>query len=351
MLHYDFGPEHPLKPERLRRTIQLLEALGLEQPLDPGPGLKDDVFRVHNEAYVHAVELLGSGFFAPAGFHDNAGFGSLDNPPFIGMFEASLAYVAGTVAAAQAVNQGALRAYNLSGGLHHAQEACASGFCIFNDPAIAIDVLLERFERVAYVDVDVHHGDGVQWIWYDDPRVLTCSIHEDGRTLFPGSGGVEQTGAAHTSLNVPLEAKTSGDVWLWAFEQTILPALDRFQPEAIVLQMGADTHYLDRLGHLRVTAQQWLSAIRRVHLLGSPTVAVGGGGYNLTTVPRMWAAATLVLEGREPPETLPPDLAAQWGIPTFFDLEGLPDPGAGRAYAEELVNLVRTAVVPNMPAP
>lgn len=349
MTAYDFGPGHPLQPERLARTVRLLRALGLAEPLDPGAGRPSDVLRVHDAAYVDAVELLSSGFFTPSGFRDQAGFGSRDNPPFAGMWEAALAYVAGTVAAARDVAAGADRAYNLSGGLHHALRTKASGFCVFNDPAIAVHILLERFPRVAYVDVDVHHGDGVQWIWYDDPRVLTCSIHEDGRTLFPGCGAIEETGAQFTSLNVPLEAKTSGDVWLWAFEQTVLPALERFRPDAIVLQMGSDPHYLDRLGHLRVTAQAWLGSIRRIHSLGLPVVAVGGGGYNLSTVPRMWAAATLVLEGLEPPVELPPDLAAEWDVPTFFDVADLPEPGAGKAAAEAVVARVRSDVLPNVP--
>jgi acetoin utilization protein AcuC len=304
--------------------------------------------RVHDRNYVSAVELLSSGHFTPGGFSDGAGFGTVDTPAFPGMHEASLAYVAGTVAAAKAVCGGANRAFSLSGGLHHALRAKASGFCIYNDPAIGLDVLLERFDRVAYIDIDVHHGDGVQWLWYDDPRVLTCSIHEDGRTLFPRTGAVEETGTWFTSLNVPVEAKTSGDVWLWAFEQTVLPAMERFQPQALLLQMGADPHYLDRLGHLRVTAADWLAAVRRVHELDLPTVAVGGGGYNLGTVPRMWAAAVLTLRGFHVPDAIPASLAEEWQTSTFFDTCDLPERGAGRAHAEAVVDRVRRAVLANL---
>jgi acetoin utilization protein AcuC len=348
MLQYDFGPQHPLRPERLKRAIQLLESVVPIASIDPGLGRREDVLRVHDEDYVEAVELLGSGYFTPEGFKDGAGFGTLDNPAFPEMHEASLSYVAGSVAAAHAVCDGAYRAFSLSGGLHHALRSKASGFCIYNDPAIALDVLLERFDRVAYIDIDVHHGDGVQWLWLDDPRVLTCSIHEDGRTLFPRTGAVEETGSWFTSLNVPIEAKTSGDVWLWAFEQTVLPAMERFQPQALVLQMGTDPHYQDRLGHLRVTAAHWLGAVRRVHELDLPTVAVGGGGYNLDTVPRMWAAAVLMLSDAELPEALPEPLASQWRVPAFLDVGELPEPGIGREHAEAVVDRVRRVVLANL---
>jgi acetoin utilization protein AcuC len=223
----------------------------------------------------------------------------------------------------------------------------ASGFCIFDDPAIACHILLERFDRVAYVDIDVHHGDGVQWIYYEEPRVLTCSIHEEGGTLFPGTGFVEETGAEFSSLNVPVLAYTTGDVWLDAFERGILPGLERFQPQAIVLQLGTDTHRDDPLGHVKSDVQSWVTAVRRVMEFKVPIVAVGGGGYNLTTVPRMWAAACLTLGGVEFEDRIPPDLAEAWGMPTFFD----PEPeaqGIGREYAEGVVDWLSRNHHPNI---
>lgn len=348
MLRYDFGTKHPLKPERLHRTARLIERFDFVNVVDPGLGAREDVLRVHDPGYVDAVELMSSGFFAPDGFRNKGGFGSVDNPPFIGMYEASLAYVGGVVAAANDILGGAHRAFSLSGGLHHAMRAKASGFCIFNDAAIALHILKQRFQRVAYVDIDVHHGDGVQQIWYDDPSVLTCSIHEDGRTLFPGTGTLDETGAEFSALNVPLEAKTTGDVWLWAFANTILPALETFKPQAIVLQLGTDTHFLDPLGHIRCTAQEWLGAVEAIHELDVPVLAVGGGGYNLQTVPRMWTAACLTLCGRRVPCRLPEDLAEEWGTPFFFD-EQLPEPrGSGWFRAEETVDLLLRKVIPNV---
>lgn len=232
------------------------------------------------------------------------GFGPGDNPPFAGMWEATLAYTAGTTAAARAVRDGAELATTLAGGLHHARRRQASGFCLANDCAMALSILRERFDRVAYVDIDLHHGDGVQWIFWDDPAVLTCSIHETGRTLYPGSGFVSEAGPAGTAVNVPLAPYTTGDVWLDAFRRGILPALGAFRPQAIVLQMGADPHYDDPLGHLRVTISEWLEAVRDVRDLGLPLVACGGGGYAAHVVPRAWASAILTLEHLPVPEEL-----------------------------------------------
>jgi acetoin utilization protein AcuC len=347
MLAYDFGPQHPLRPERLRRTVELLESFGV-QCLDPGEGNCEDALRVHSTEYVRAVERISSG-----DMHDQGdfGFGSLDNPPFPGMYEASLAYLAGSVRAAEAVRDGAPLAFGIGGGLHHAHGSKASGFCIFNDASAAVNVLQDRFQRVAYVDIDVHHGDGVQWMFYDDPHVLTCSIHQDGRTLFPGTGGVDETGAAFTSINVPVAPNTTGDVWLWAFEEGIMPALQAFCPDAIVLQMGTDTHFLDPLARVQNTAQEWLEAVKRVKSLGFPIVALGGGGYEVTCVPRMWAAACLTLSGIAVPEDVPEPMASEWHMPRFFD-DMVPSPrDQGRREAQAVLGRLRREVHPRVPRP
>lgn len=349
MLQYEFGYKHPLKPERLKRTARLVERLDFVNFVDPGEGSREDVLRVHDPAYVDSVELISSGYFTPDGFMNKGGFGSIDNPPFIGMYEASLAYVAGVVNAANDVKDGVYRSFCMAGGLHHSMRSRAAGFCIFNDAAIALHILRERFDRVAYVDIDVHHGDGVQQIWFDDPNVLTCSIHEDGRTLFPGTGSIDETGAHFTSLNVPLEAKTTGEVWLWAFNNTIIPAVEAFRPQAIVLQLGTDIHYLDPLGHIKATAQEWLGAVEAVNELGIPIAAVGGGGYNLTTVPRMWTAACLTLCGLPVPCDIPEDLAIAWEMPHFFDEEAPVPRGSGWFHAEDTVDAVLRNVLPFIP--
>lgn len=335
MLTYDFGPGHPLKPVRLSRTVALLESLGWTCD-DPGPGVIKDVLRVHDPAFVEVVGRLSRGEGVEAGLERDAGFGSLDNPVFDGMLEASLAYVAGSAHAARCVADGARLAFGLAGGLHHARHSEASGFCVFNDCAVACSILRETFAKVAYVDIDVHHGDGVQWLFYDDPTVLTCSIHQDGRTLYPGTGGVEETGADGSAVNVPLAPETSADVWLWAFREGILPFLGRFDPDAIVLQMGTDSHATDPLARIRNTVQSWLAAIEDVRNLGKPIVALGGGGYDLRNVPRMWTAATLTLAGQTVPTKIPEPFAGEWGVPTFLDPENRHD-DVGRERAEATV--------------
>lgn len=339
MTAYDFGPQHPLKPVRLERTIALLQACVPNfETIDPGPGSVMDALRVHALEYVETVQALSD----DATFMCREemwpwGFGTTDNPVFPGMFEASLAYVAGTVRAAEAVRDGAPLAFGIAGGLHHAQRSRASGFCVFNDPAIACMILRERFDRVAYVDIDLHHGDGVQALFFDDPTVMTCSIHETGRRLYPGTGFVEERGAEDTSVNVPLEPFTTGDVWLWAFENGIMPALRRFSPKAIVLQMGTDPHFLDPLGHLQVAAQEWLEAVKIVQSLDLPIVAVGGGGYELSCVPRMWAAAVMALSSVPFDDGIPGSIPRDWGMRTFSDHK-LPAPrNQGRAEAEKTI--------------
>ena len=348
---YSFGEKHPLKPERLRRTLTLLERLGGPPVLHPGEGRVEDALRVHAPEYVEAIRLVDEGELDPDDRADLCGqFGLYgDNPPFPGMYETSLAYNSASARAAEAVRDGAPLAIAIGGGLHHAHYDRASGFCIFDDPAVACAVLRDKFDRVAYVDIDVHHGDGVQGLFYNDPSVLTCSIHESGRTLYPGTGFPDETGADFSNLNVPVVAKTTADVWLDAFTQTIPPALERFEPGAIVLQLGTDTHWEDPLGHVLSILQAYIAAVRIVRDLGIPLVAVGGGGYNLTTVPRMWTAAILELCRVEYPDALPTDLAAAWGIPYFEDRELPFGPGGGRAAADEVIEMLRRDVLPNIP--
>lgn len=344
-LDYTFGPGHPLQPERLRRTLELFGRC-CDEPIEIAPRANaDEIAAVHDPDYIEAVIALSR---LPSPTSEESlrfGFGSLDNPAFEGMWEAASSYCGASLAAAKAVLDGESVAINIGGGLHHAQRAKASGFCIFNDPALAISVLRKGFLRVAYVDIDVHHGDGVQAMFLDDPSVLTCSIHECGRTLFPGTGQPHEHGNAFTSLNVPLEAGTTGDVWTWAFRSAVMPALAQFKPEAIVLQLGADAHFGDPLAHLRVGAREWLEAVVELVRFGAPIVATGGGGYSLSTVPRMWTAAMLTLLGRSVPEQLPADLAERWGMRSFFDSK-LPEPrNQGRKEAERIVAELEHTVI------
>ena len=318
-LRYDFGPDHPLKPIRVRLTVELIRACGLLDGDDVGvlarePFTTDDVLRLHSEPYVEAVRAASERPDDLLGLDFGIGYG--DNPAFAGMHEASLEVCGASVAAAKAVWEGrVLHAFNPAGGLHHAMRDRASGFCVYDDPAAAIDWLLDRgVRRVAYVDVDTHHGDGVQAFYYGDPRVLTISLHESGRYLFPGTGFPDEIGegdARGTALNVPLEPGTTGQVWLDAFDAVVPEALDAFAPEVLVTQLGCDTHVTDPLAHLALTTGDYTTVAARLHRLahehtGGRWVALGGGGYQVVrVVPRAWTIYFAELSGTELPHELP----------------------------------------------
>lgn len=324
LMNYDLGEQHPLKPERLRRTVALLDSYELFnthlERADPELADADEVMETHSRDYLEALFRLNDG--EPFRGMGKFGFGTGDNPIFRGIYEASLRYTGASIQAAQAINGGGHVAFNISGGLHHAHYAKAAGFCVLNDCACAARRLRRKFARVAYVDIDVHHGDGVQELFYADPSVLTISLHESGHTLFPGTGWVEEMGEGDGigySVNVPHAPYATDDVWIRAWREAALPILQAFEPEAIVLQMGSDPHVLDPLAHMCLTAQGWLTAVRDVQALGKPIVAIGGGGYNLTTVPRMWASAVATLAGAEINDDVPENYRWKQEIPTLTD--------------------------------
>lgn len=316
---YDLGPDHPLAPIRVELTVDLVREVGL---LDLGhvdvvaPGTLDEaeVLRVHRPRFVRAVQRLSA---SPETTVDwSHGLGPGDTPAFPGMHDASLLVCAATRQAAREVWQGdAIHAFNPAGGLHHAMPDRASGFCVYNDPAVAIDWLLENgAERVAYVDVDVHHGDGVEVMFADDPRVLTVSLHESGRYLFPGTGATDDVGgpgARGSAANVPLHPGTTGEVWLRTFDRVVEPLLRAFQPDVLVTQLGCDTHLRDPLAHLALLVDEQREVVARLHRLAHEVcegrwIATGGGGYRLVdVVPRAWTAAFAEMCGAELPDQLP----------------------------------------------
>lgn len=296
LVSYDFGPGHPLAPVRVELTMALARELRVLDGVEMGdcaPATDDELALVHHRDYIAAVkEVSRTG--APDLRH---GLGTQDNPVFSGMHEAAALVTGATLAAARAVWRGeAEHAVNVAGGLHHAQPAAASGFCVYNDPAVAIAWLLAQgASKVAYVDVDVHHGDGVQAMFYDDPRVLTISLHEDPRTLFPGTTGFPQeTGAQGTAVNVALPAGCGDAGWLRAFHAVVPPLLREFAPDVLVTQQGCDSHALDPLAHLMLSLDGQRATYAALHRLAHETaagrwIAVGGGGYELVqVVPRAW---------------------------------------------------------------
>ena len=332
---YDFGPEHPLRPQRHLLLMDLLEHSGILQPEGPEilvqhQASREELLLAHSPAYIAAVERLSAedgGIDSLTGRYavdpETFGFGMGDNPIFAGMHEASARIAGGTLAAARAVMAGTARhAFNPTGGLHHARRDRASGFCIYNDAAVAIAALLQAYEaRILYVDFDAHHGDGVQWAFYDEPRVMTVSFHETGRYLFPGTGDVLELGQGAGrgfSVNIPLEAFTEDDSWLEAV-QALLPSLvETFHPDLLVSQHGCDAHSWDPLAHLALTTRATAAQARLVHELAHEHcqgrwVALGGGGYDsYRVVPRAWALVWSELAGRPLPEALPPAWRERW---------------------------------------
>jgi acetoin utilization protein AcuC len=317
---YDFGPGHPMDPVRLGLTRSLVRAFGLDGalPVVAAPAAGDSTLAlVHRAEYVAAVRRASAD---PRGADETAyGIGTEDNPAFGGMHAASALIAGQSVGAAEAVWRGDVaHAVNFAGGLHHAMAASASGFCVYNDAALAVARLLELgAERVAYVDVDVHHGDGVQAAFWDDPRVLTISLHEHPRTLFPQTGWPEETGgptAEGSAVNVALPAGTGDGGWLRAFHAVVPELLAAFRPQVLVSQHGADTHFEDPLAHLAVSLDAQRLVAEACHALAHEHaegrwVALGGGGYAVTdVVPRTWTHLVAIAAGVPvAPETLVPE--------------------------------------------
>jgi acetoin utilization protein AcuC len=315
---YDHGPGHPLRPDRVLLTWDLIAAYGLDRHPNVGtlgaePAGDATLELVHTPAFVDATRRAGHG---EPGDWARFGYGPGDDPIFDRMHEAGAIVAGASVAAAGAVWSGGFdHAFNAAGGLHHAMPERASGFCVYDDPAVAIAWLLKQgCERIAYVDVDVHHGDGVQAIFWDEPRVLTISLHQFGAWFFPGSGDLSERGGPHapgSAINVPLPALTGDDAWLEAFRAIVPPAVTGFAPDVLVTQLGCDTHATDPLAQLRLTTRAYREAARELHRLahdaaGGRWVATGGGGYQWArVVPRAWTMAFAEMCGAEIPDALP----------------------------------------------
>ena len=329
---YDHGPQHPLRPERVLLTLDLIEAFGIiSHPNVRTVGCRsasdEEIGLVHTQEFIDATRRAGYG---QHGDWWRYGYGPGDNPIFPQMHEAGALVAGASLAAAEEVHSGrAEHAFNPAGGLHHAMPSHASGFCVYDDPAIAIRWLLTQgVERIAYVDVDVHHGDGPQAIFYADPRVLTISIHESGRYLFPGTGFEDETGAGDaegTKVNVPLQPMSDDAMWLEAFREMVPRRVREWRPDVLVTQLGCDTHRTDPLAHLELTTSAYREAAKILHDLaheaaGGRWIATGGGGYQwASVVPRAWTIYFAEMAEAEVPDELPAawiDRARQLGSRT-----------------------------------
>ena len=355
---HELRSDYPMRPVRLRYTHDLLQGYGAfdgdsSTLFPPRPATEDELKWLHSADYVSAVRSFSLGLSGDDPLRYNLG-GQGDNPVYRGMYEAALLSTGASLVAAELLaNREVDVAFNISGGLHHAAAGHASGFCVFNDPALAIKYLLSRGKRVAYVDIDAHHGDGVQEAFFDDDRVLTISIHESGQFLFPGTGFVREMGlgkGSGYSVNLPLYPYTDDETYLQAFHEVVPPLLRAFAPDALVTQLGIDSYHSDPLTHLQVTTRGYVEAVREFAKLDVPWLALGGGGYDLMAVARSWTLAYGVMLDVEWPDRIPETFAQQHGVRQLRDTVTPEVPAdvrrEARRYAEESTAELKEKVFP-----
>ncbi len=315
---FSYGEGHPMRPFRLRLCYELICALGLDQVdgarvVRAEPAGEEDLLLVHDAEYLRVLKEADSGQM-PAGGAAH-GLGAGDNPVFRGVYKWSALSAGASLQAAELVLETGGRAFNMAGGLHHAMAGRAAGFCYINDAALAIRRLVDRGARVVYVDVDAHHGDGVQRAFYDTERVLTISLHETGRSLFPGTGFVTETGEGRGrgySVNLPLPPGTKDAEYLEAFGAVVPDLVRAFSPDVLVTQLGADSLYTDPLTHLGLTVRGFEQVVKAFASMDLPWAALGGGGYDMSATARAWAAAWAVMNNVEAPDEMPEDFVMRY---------------------------------------
>lgn len=329
--------DHVMAPKRLRLTYELLKTYqAFDKPsskkLKARQASIEELSLFHGTEYIQAVKSISEGKNSEDGNKYNfSDYG--DNPPYLGMFEASRWSAGSSLAAFEALEAGIAEiTFNISGGLHHAMPNHASGFCIFNDPVIAIKAMLAKGYRVAYVDIDAHHGDGVQHAFYDTDDVLTISIHESGQFIFPGTGFTDEIGEGKGigySVNVPLYPNTDDEIYQLAFTSIVPPIINSFKPDILVSQLGIDTHFLDPITHMKITTQGFTEVVRQIkHLAPKKWLAVGGGGYDISAVARAWTLAYGAMLGEKWGNQIPNEYSEKYGI-NFLADENLPSIDSG----------------------
>jgi len=324
LLHHDFGSRHPLKIHRLGLTYNLIEAYDLIATddvtvLEPRMASDSEALGFHTQGYLECLRLAGEGTWTPNLF--SHGLGSSDNPVFPGVYDWAMSVAGASIICAEEIlNGNATRAFNLSGGLHHAMPSRASGFCHVNDGVLAIQALTRAGRRVAYVDIDAHHGDGVEYAFYGRSDVLTISIHQTGRTIFPGTGFVNDIGEGEGvgyAVNIPLSPGAGDDAYERAFEAIILPLLKAYCPDVLVTQLGSDAVLGDVVANLRLSLAGFEHCLKAFRSLDLPWIALGGGGYDVANVARAWTMVWGTIVGRELAEEIPPQWmteAAVYGV-------------------------------------
>jgi len=321
---FNYGPSHPLKTYRLKLTYDLIRAYGLlsipgARYIEAEMADDEDLLLFHEKDYIDILKASNRGVAMPGSHY--FGLGPGDNPVFEGLFDWSRLVAGASLKAARLVESGeADIAFNISGGLHHAAASRASGFCYINDPVIAIQWLINQGRRVAYIDIDAHHGDGVQEAFYDTGKVLTISIHETGRQLFPGTGFVDEIGEGPGegySVNAPMPAYADDELFLYAFSEIVPPLIDRYKPDIVVSQLGVDSFVTDPLAHLNYTTNGFSTVMMKIKELAPRWVALGGGGYNMANVARAWTLAWAIMNDSHIPDELPDDFLSLYSQEGF----------------------------------
>lgn len=312
LLKFDFGPHHPFKIDRLGLTFELMEAYGLTGEdkgvslILPREATEEEAGSFHTTDYLEILRLAGSGIWISN--LASYGLGTPDNPIFPDVYAWGMLVAGASIDAARSILSGGRVAFNFAGGLHHAMPSRASGFCHINDPVLAIKALQGEGKRVAYLDIDAHHGDGVQKAFYASPDVLTISIHQSGYTIFPGSGFVDEIGEGAGrgySVNIPLLPGAGDRAYDRAFEEVVIPLLQAYAPDILVTQFGADTLIGDAVAGLRLSIHGFERCVRRVSRLDLPWLALGGGGYDFGNVARAWTLAWGIMLGEELSDRIP----------------------------------------------
>jgi len=314
---YSYGEEHPFKLQRFRLAYELISSYGLtELPhgaiVECQPVSDEDLLTFHSPDYLLRLKEFSAAAEPRADFR--YGLGDIDNPVFQGLYEWASLGAGGTVEAARLVmEEGYRTAFNMAGGWHHAHRAKASGFSYLNDAVVAINTMLAKGKRVVYLDIDAHHGDGVQEAFYDTDRVLTISLHQSGVYFFPGTGFENEIGVGKGkgySVNVPLLEHTDDALFMKAFDEVAFPLIAAFDPDLLVTQLGADTFRTDPLTLLEITTHSYTYILKKLKALELPWVAVGGGGYNMVNVARAWTLAWAIMNGVELSPRLPAPFVA-----------------------------------------
>lgn len=307
LANIEFNASHPFKPARAKQLLDLMNRYTLihennQKVVPPSPLAEDLLYLFHDREYIDVLKKCDRGDFSIEML--SAGIGTSDNPVFKGMYRYAMTATGGTYQGAMMLLGGEARAvFNPHGGFHHAGRDHAEGFCYLNDIAIAATDLIRKGKRIAYIDIDVHHGNGVQDAFYTTDEALTISLHESGWTLYPGTGFEDETGEGKGrgyNVNIPFLSETDDEVYLYAFEAIVPPLLKSFKPDIVFLQVGGDAHRDDPLGHLNLTTNGYIRVVSLINDLSPQILMMGGGGYNLFKTAALWALAWASLCGLKP---------------------------------------------------